>query len=153
MSAGLAYMFERNSGKKSWNLENSLQVFDAELFAIFQAIKWTQSFDLGKTREIWIFSDSQAAIQRLQNIKSEPEQHLMIKCHSLLHILKSQGFTTHIHWISSYKDIVDNEKADTAAQKGAEQKIKICSERFTSISYMKGVIKAKALVSWEITEI
>ncbi len=76
VSASLAYMSERNSDEKSWNLENSLKVFNAELFAIFQAIKWTQSFDLEKTREIWIFSDSQAAIQRLQNTKSGLKQHL-----------------------------------------------------------------------------
>ena len=63
VGAGIAYMSGRNSGEKSWNLGISLEVFDAELFAIFQALKWTQSFDLGKTKEIWIFSDSQAAIQ------------------------------------------------------------------------------------------
>ena len=74
-----------------------------------------QSFDLEKTKEIWIFSDSQAAIQRLQNTKSGPEQHLMIKCHSMLHILKSQGFTTHIHWIPSHKDIIENKKVNIAA--------------------------------------
>jgi len=62
-----------------------------------------------------------------------------------MHMLKSQGFTTHIHWISSHKNIIENEKVNTAAQKGAEQKIKLCSERFTSISYMRRLIKAKAL--------
>jgi len=108
-----------------------------------------QSFDLRKTREIWIFSDSQAAIQRLLNTKPGSGHHLTVKCHSLLHILKSQGFTTHIHWIPSHRDIIDNEKADIAAHKGAEQKVKLHSERFTSISYMKGLIKAKALASWE----
>jgi len=149
VGAGIAYMSGRNSGEKSWNLGNSLEVFDAELFAIFQALKWTQSFDLRKTKDIWIFSDSQAAIQRLQNPKSGPGQHLMIKCHSHMHMLKSQGFTTHIHWIPSHKNIIGNEKADTAAQKGAEQKIKLCSERFTSISYMRRLIKAKALEKWE----
>ncbi len=108
-----------------------------------------QSFNLRKIKEIWIFSDSQAAIQRPQNIKSESEQHLMIKCHSTMHILQSQDFTTYIHWIPSHKDIIDNKKADIAAQKSAEQKIKICSERFISISYMKCLIKAEVLVSWK----
>jgi len=106
-----------------------------------------QSFDLGKTREIWIFSDSQAGIQRLLNIKPESEHHLTVKCHSLLHIFKSQGFTTHIHWISSHRDIIDNKKADIAACKDAEQKVKLYSERFISISYMKDLIKAKTLAS------
>ena len=39
VGAGIAYMCGRNSGEKSWNLGNSLEVFDAELFAIFQALK------------------------------------------------------------------------------------------------------------------
>ncbi len=73
----------------------------------------------------------------------------MIKCHSMLHILKSQSFTTHIHWIPSHKDIIENEKADLAAQKSAEQKVKIYSNRFISVSYMKCLIKVKVLVSWE----
>jgi len=149
VSTDLAYMSERNNGEKSWNLETTLEVFDTELFAIYQVLKWMQSFDLGKTREIWIFSDSQAEIQRLLNTKSGSEHHLTVKCHSLLHILKSQGFTTHIHWIPSHRDIIDNEKADIAVCKDAEQKVKLCSKRFISISYIKDLIKAKALASWE----
>ena len=66
-----------------------------------------------------------------------------------MHMLKSQGFTTHIHWIPSHKDIIENEKVNIAAQKSAEQKVKICAERFISISYMKCLIKAEALASWK----
>ncbi len=46
VSAEIVYMYERNIGEKFWNLENSLKVFDAKLFMIFQALKWMQSFDL-----------------------------------------------------------------------------------------------------------
>ncbi len=45
-------MYKRNKDEKSQNLENSLEVFDAELFAIFQTLKYTQSFDLEKIKEI-----------------------------------------------------------------------------------------------------
>ena len=45
-------MCERNSDEKLWNLKNSLEVFDAELFAIFQTLKWMQSFDLEKIKKI-----------------------------------------------------------------------------------------------------
>jgi len=145
----LVYMSEKNIDENFWNLETTLDVFDTELFAIYQVLKWMQSFDLEKTREIWIFSDSQAEIQRLLNIKSESEYHLTVKCHSLLHILKSQDFTTHIHWISSHRDIIDNKKADIVVHKDAEQKVKLHSERFISISYIKALIKAKVLISWK----
>jgi len=52
VSAGIVYMCKRNSDEKLQNLKNSLKVFDAELFAIFQALKWTQRFDLEKIKEI-----------------------------------------------------------------------------------------------------
>ncbi len=51
VSAEIVYMCERNSDEKFWNLKNSLEVFDAELFAIFQALKWMQSFNLEKIKE------------------------------------------------------------------------------------------------------
>jgi len=73
----------------------------------------------------------------------------MIKCHLILYIFKSQSYTTHIHWIFSHKDIIENKKADIATQKNAEQKIKICSENFIFISYTKCLIKTEALVSWK----
>ncbi len=52
VSAEIVYIYKRNNDKKSWNLKNNLEVFDAELFTIFQALKWTQSFDLRKIKEI-----------------------------------------------------------------------------------------------------
>jgi len=52
VNADLVYMTERKSNERFWNLENSLEVFDAELFAIFQILKWTQSIDLKKIKEI-----------------------------------------------------------------------------------------------------
>ncbi len=57
-NAKIIYINEKNSDEKFWNLKNSLKVFDAELFAIFQTLKWTQSFDLKKIKEIKFFSDS-----------------------------------------------------------------------------------------------
>ncbi len=41
----------------------------------------------------------------------------MIIYHSMLHILKFQNFITHIQWISSHKDIIENKKADIVTQK------------------------------------
>ena len=46
-------------------------------------------------------------------------------------------------------DIIKNKKADITAQKIAEQKIKICSERFISVNYIKCLIKTEVLVSWK----
>jgi hypothetical protein len=44
-----------------------MKVFDAELFALEKAFKLAFNQISFFTEDIWIFSDSQAAIQRLQN--------------------------------------------------------------------------------------
>ena len=43
-----------------------MEVFDAELFAIKKAFKLALNQISLFTKDIWIFSDSQAAIQRIQ---------------------------------------------------------------------------------------
>ena len=65
LGAGIFYTknFDKeNSGSLSWNLDSYMEVFDAELFAIEKAFKLTLNQISSFTRNIWIFSDSQAAI-------------------------------------------------------------------------------------------
>ena len=45
-----------------WNLESSIKVFNAELFAIEKAFKIAFKKIIKFTKNIWIFLDSQAAI-------------------------------------------------------------------------------------------
>ena len=56
-----------NSKSLLWNLGSSIEVFNAELFAIEKAFKIAFEKITKFTKNIWIFSNSQAAIQRLQN--------------------------------------------------------------------------------------
>ena len=62
----------------SWNLKLSIEVFDAELFAIEKAFKIAFEKITRFTKNIWIFSDSQAAIQRLQNCNLKVGQRYVI---------------------------------------------------------------------------
>ena len=55
-----------NSESFCWNLGTCMEVFDAELFAIEKAFKIAYERISFFTQDVWIFSDSQAAIQRLQ---------------------------------------------------------------------------------------
>ena len=52
-----------------------MKVFDAELFALEQAFKLAFNQISLFTRDIWIFSDSQAAIQRIQKSSIKVEQN------------------------------------------------------------------------------
>ncbi len=52
---------------KAWNLGSKCEVFDTELFAIKKAIDFAYEKTDIWTREIWIFSDNQAALKRLKS--------------------------------------------------------------------------------------
>ena len=70
LGAGIFYtknFNSKNSESYSWNLGSTIEVFDAKLFALEKAFKLAYNKTSVSTKDIWIFSDSQAAIQRLQN--------------------------------------------------------------------------------------
>src|SRR6266540_4512440 len=52
---------------KAWNLNSKCEIFNTELFAIKKAIDFAYKKTNIWTREIWIFSDSQAALKRLKS--------------------------------------------------------------------------------------
>ncbi len=52
---------------KAWNLDSKYEVFDAELFAIKKVIDFVYEKTDIWIREIWIFSDNQAALKRLKS--------------------------------------------------------------------------------------
>ena len=61
----------------SWNIGKSYEVFDAELYALDKAFQYAikSCARLPQIQNIWIFSDSQAAIQRLQSNHIKAEQN------------------------------------------------------------------------------
>jgi len=60
---------------KAWNLGSEYKVFDAELFAIKKAINFAYEKTDIWTREIWIFSDSQATLKRLKSREVRVNQY------------------------------------------------------------------------------
>lgn len=151
LGAGMHYMYGKTTGQKSWSLGTTMEVYDAELFAIKQALKWStkQTFqNIRNIKDIWIFADNQAALQKIQSHKAISEQDLASQCQQSLEILIEQGFKPHIHWVPGHEDIKGNELADEAAKLGAKQLNALHSERFTSCSYVMRQIKAKTLLEW-----
>jgi len=77
LGAGIFYtknFSTENSRSLSWNLDSHMEVFDAELFALKEAFKVASNQVSVFTTDIWIFSDSQAAIQRIQKSSLNTEQ-------------------------------------------------------------------------------
>src|SRR6266536_5461967 len=68
IGAGLVYTINFSYYQwKAWNLDPKCEVFDAELFAIKKVINFAYEKTDIWTREIWIFSNSQAALKRLKS--------------------------------------------------------------------------------------
>jgi len=79
--AGLAKFQGPESTQKSWFLGRYMEVFDAELFSILQAIKDAEdhfknrpSTETNQITNIYIFADSQAALSRISNLALRPGQ-------------------------------------------------------------------------------
>src|SRR6266498_916477 len=68
IDAGLVYTTNFSCYQwKAWNLGSKCEVFDTELFTIKKAIDFVYKKTDIWTREIWIFSDNQAALKRLKS--------------------------------------------------------------------------------------
>ncbi|GFX39254.1 RNase H domain-containing protein [Trichonephila clavipes] len=94
---------------------DSCSVFRSELVAILEglnSIEW-----LPHLHDIWIFSDSRRAIQRLANWHNVRDRTGT----DILKILKRLSFSRqiHFHWIPSHVNIAGNEIADSLARASA----------------------------------
>ena len=70
---------------------------------------------------------------------------MALKCQEIMVTLKNKGATPHIHWVPGHEDIQGNEIADKAAKTESKYSNLTYSECFTSFSYVKHKIKAKAM--------
>jgi ribonuclease HI len=138
-----------NSGSLSWNLGSHMEVFDAELFALEKAFKLAFNQIFFFTEDIWIFSDSQAAIQRLQNPSLKAGQRYISAIENwIIKIKAKQQINIHLSWVPGHMNITGNEMADQAAKKGTQLQQQ-CAEKYVSLSFIKRKIKESALLEWQ----
>jgi len=152
LDAGIYYTKNyamENSGCFSWNLNSHMEVFDAELFAIEKAFKLVLNQISLFTKDIWIFSDSQAAIQRIQKSSLNAGQSHVLAIKSWAEKIKAKHqINIHLNWVPGHMNIKGNELADQAAKKGTELQ-KISTEKYISLSFIKRKIKESALLEWQ----
>jgi ribonuclease HI len=109
----------------SWYLGKNAEVYDAELFAILKTLqlglKMVENNDIDKPIHVYIFSDSSAAIERLQKHHDlGPGHSIARESIRIAQILKQKGANTTLKWIPGHSDIQGNERADTLAKRGAK---------------------------------
>jgi ribonuclease HI len=151
LGAGIYYTtnFVKNQSKSfSWNLGAGIEVFDAELFAIEKAFKIAWEEKQPNTENIWIFSDSQAAIKRLQNQNLKPGQYYIKSIRNWLEKLLNINIKVYLEWVPGHMNITGNELADKAAKEGTKLQNKSL-ESYISLAFIKRKIKEATLEEWE----
>jgi len=154
LGAGIFYtknFSTENSRSLSWNLDSHMKVFDAELFALKEAFKVASNQVSVFTTDIWIFSDSQAAIQRIQKSSLNAGQCQVLAIENWIAKIKTKTkhqVDIHLSWVPGHMDITGNELADQAAKRGTELQ-KSSTEKYVSLSHIKRKIKESVLSEWQ----
>jgi ribonuclease HI len=111
--------------REQWTRRNHLgtemdsTVYAAELDGIRMAIDTTRAGDIGP-RSLTLFSDSQAAIQAIQNPRRPSGQYILRTIYEKVKTLKARGLTdVQIRWIPAHVGVAGNEAADEAAKEAA----------------------------------
>ncbi len=90
-----------------------------------------------------MFSDSQAAIQRLQATGN----HVAQKARAVAHQLTALGITIVISWCPGHTGVTGNEIADQQAKLGLQKPP--CSEAYASFGHLRGLVKMRAKEAWK----
>src|SRR5215469_6768436 len=132
----------------AWNLGKECEVYDAEVFAIYKALEiGSDRVDID-TLDIWVFSDSQAALKGLAKGQNRANRALYGKIYNIAKKIREKGINTHIEWVPGHQGIYGNEKADQAAKYGAAWVEPAPSLLGTSISFLNRKLREKVLSDW-----
>src|ERR1700712_4299792 len=137
-----------NQESLAWNLGQEYEVYDAELFAIYKALEIGLQRSMVSTIDLWIFSDSQAALKGLKSGQNRANQNLYQEIYTTAKAIKSKGIITHLHWVPGHLGIYGNEKADQAAKYGVDWQDPSPQDLGLSISFLSRKLKEQILSHW-----
>lgn len=107
---------DRHWETKKWNLGTARVAFDAELFAIAEALRTASEHLKVETSTILrIITDFQNALRRIQSDELGPGLHVTEDIRVYHQKLEVKGIKTYFHWAPGYHGILGNEIADKAA--------------------------------------
>lgn len=123
---------------KRYHLGKNKEVFDAELYALYQAAKTFEARE-EEGRSYTILSDSTAAIKRIRSDETGPGQRFAIAIMEVCDRLASRGNGLTVRWVPSHLGAEGNEVADEWAKMAAEGPRDTVSRRYlgkTSFAHM-----------------
>ena len=137
---GTAVAFRSREGwvKRGAYLGKNKEVFDAEVFAILRATRLLDE-RAESGQNYTIFSDSQAAISRVQHDQCGPAQALARAAIAMVDSLTMRSNALDIQWTPAHEGVEGNEQADVtakAAAEGEEGRTEPAYLRKASLSYL-----------------
>ena len=143
-----------------WSLGSQASPFDAEVAALVRAIEIC-ALDAERGRQFRIFTDSQAAVQRLQSDRPGPGQALARRGIRIARLgIIDRGAEVRIEWIPGQCGVQGNELADSCARDEAAkaERLRMAREKrgdktrmkqgAISISFIKGQARKRANQEW-----
>ena len=152
---GGAVAFKEGNGwsQRGVYLGRNKEVFDAEVFAIRLALQVLDE-RAERDRSYTIFSDSQAALSRVQHDRTGPGQTLAIDAITTARGITSRGNDICLRWTPSHEGIDGNERADRTARRAAEEREETAERDYlgeASLSHLRRVTtenRANATAEW-----
>ncbi|XP_067132763.1 uncharacterized protein [Centruroides vittatus] len=123
-----------------YRLEDYFTVYQAELFAILMAVRW--SITTQSAHEIIIHMDSQAAIQTLQQYKDSNQMAMEVK-----KLLKLSNIIVKVKWVKAHVGVADNERADALAKEAANLP-EVTYNKIPS-THIKGLLRQYTIEEWQ----
>ena len=124
-----------------------MEIYDAELFAIAQTTQWGLNNNIYLYQHLWIFSDNQATIKRLNKTSPAPGQVLANQIFKNTQMLLERGCQVHIFWVPGHQGVFRNEKANQLA-KDSLKLPRTHPQTYTSQAFIKAQIQAQVLANW-----
>jgi ribonuclease HI len=159
---GCAAVWLTNNGtwkKHQYHLGKKKEINDAELFAITEALKMANRYQIGDREmdTIHIYTDSMSALKRIQESTPTAGQWITKTIVEREKALSRTGWNTIYHGVPGHSKIAGNKNADHAAkeaakgpnQNGVQHMSK--AESFTSIAHLTRITKekrTKELMEW-----
>ena len=143
---------------EAWSLRGGTTAFDAELSALVRGVELC-CLQAAPGATFNIFTDSQAAMLRLQDDRSGPGQQLAARDIQVAKEACRRGADININWVPGHTGVLGNEVTDQwavdAASRehkartggGIDQTLRATGQK-TSKAFLKSVLRRRAIDGW-----
>lgn len=143
---GCAFVVPSLGVRKSFQLNEGVSIFSAELYAIFQACVWLDGMPNPPCGAV-ILSDSKSVLTALAGGGTANRGDIQKEVLALSHQLITKGCDLRMMWLPSHCGIRGNEEADVAAKHGATAGLQVSLA--LSVRESKAKVKAAGRQRWE----